>query len=98
MCPESDVPEPPANASSLPCSPESAGPSPLKDAKGPGCFRPRPTGDWRSGSRLLMATCCPRFQLRTSLGRGRAFVRYSLVHQRLADTLQQCFMNTKVTR
>ncbi|XP_053075511.1 FYVE and coiled-coil domain-containing protein 1 isoform X2 [Acinonyx jubatus] len=37
-------------------------------------------------------------ELRTSLGRGRAFVRYSLVHQRLADTLQQCFMNTKVTR
>ncbi|XP_043443159.1 FYVE and coiled-coil domain-containing protein 1 isoform X2 [Prionailurus bengalensis] len=36
-------------------------------------------------------------ELRTSLGRGRAFVRYSLVHQRLADTLQQCFMNTKVT-
>ncbi|KFV87962.1 FYVE and coiled-coil domain-containing protein 1 [Struthio camelus australis] len=26
-----------------------------------------------------------------------AFLRYSLVHQRLADTLQQCFMNTKVT-
>ncbi|KFO92228.1 FYVE and coiled-coil domain-containing protein 1, partial [Buceros rhinoceros silvestris] len=24
-------------------------------------------------------------------------LRYSLVHQRLADTLQQCFMNTKVT-
>ncbi|KAM4658194.1 FYVE and coiled-coil domain-containing protein 1 isoform 4-T9 [Amazona ochrocephala] len=36
-------------------------------------------------------------QLRTSLGKGRAFLRYSLVHQRLADTLQQCFMNTKVT-
>ncbi|XP_065740990.1 FYVE and coiled-coil domain-containing protein 1 isoform X2 [Phocoena phocoena] len=37
-------------------------------------------------------------ELRTSLGKGRAFIRYSLVHQRLADTLQQCFMNTKVTR
>ncbi|XP_038615913.1 FYVE and coiled-coil domain-containing protein 1 isoform X2 [Tachyglossus aculeatus] len=36
-------------------------------------------------------------ELRTSLGKGRAFVRYSLVHQRLADTLQQCLMNTKVT-
>ncbi|KAL8165499.1 UNVERIFIED_CONTAM: hypothetical protein K2H54_046498 [Gekko kuhli] len=35
--------------------------------------------------------------LRTSLGKGRAFIRYSLMHQRLADTLQQCFMNTKVT-
>ncbi|XP_034260040.1 FYVE and coiled-coil domain-containing protein 1-like isoform X2 [Pantherophis guttatus] len=36
-------------------------------------------------------------EFRTSLGKGRAFIRYSLVHQRLADTLQQCFMNTKVT-
>ncbi|XP_026356434.3 FYVE and coiled-coil domain-containing protein 1 isoform X1 [Ursus arctos] len=36
-------------------------------------------------------------ELRTSLGKGRAFIRYSLVHQRLADTLQQCFMNSKVT-
>ncbi|KAM6102382.1 FYVE and coiled-coil domain-containing protein 1 isoform 4-T7 [Theristicus caerulescens] len=36
-------------------------------------------------------------ELRTSLGKGRAFLRYSLVHQRLADTLQQCVMNTKVT-
>ncbi|KFO10964.1 FYVE and coiled-coil domain-containing protein 1, partial [Balearica regulorum gibbericeps] len=36
-------------------------------------------------------------ELRTSLGKGRAFLRYSLVHQRLADTLQQCFMNSKVT-
>ncbi|XP_061442005.1 FYVE and coiled-coil domain-containing protein 1 isoform X2 [Rhineura floridana] len=36
-------------------------------------------------------------ELRTPLGKGRAFIRYSLVHQRLADTLQQCFMNTKVT-
>ncbi|XP_008577435.1 PREDICTED: FYVE and coiled-coil domain-containing protein 1 [Galeopterus variegatus] len=36
-------------------------------------------------------------ELRTSLGKGRAFIRYSLVHQRLADTLQQCLMNTKVT-
>nr|XP_033786311.1 FYVE and coiled-coil domain-containing protein 1 isoform X2 [Geotrypetes seraphini] len=36
-------------------------------------------------------------ELKTSLGKGRAFLRYSLVHQRLADTLQQCFMNNKVT-
>ncbi|KAM7400396.1 hypothetical protein PAMA_004879 [Pampus argenteus] len=38
---------------------------------------------------------CP--QLKTSLGKGRAFIRYSLVHQRLADTLQQCLINQKVT-
>ncbi|XP_058266430.1 FYVE and coiled-coil domain-containing protein 1 isoform X2 [Hemibagrus wyckioides] len=36
-------------------------------------------------------------ELKTSLGKGRAFIRYSLVHQRLADTLQQCFMNQRVT-
>ncbi|XP_067308851.1 FYVE and coiled-coil domain-containing protein 1 isoform X2 [Pseudorasbora parva] len=36
-------------------------------------------------------------ELKTSLGKGRAFIRYCLVHQRLADTLQQCLMNYKVT-
>ncbi|XP_064190222.1 FYVE and coiled-coil domain-containing protein 1-like [Anguilla rostrata] len=36
-------------------------------------------------------------QLKTSLGKGRAFIRYSLVHQRLADTLQQCLINHRVT-
>ncbi|MBN3274717.1 FYCO1 protein, partial [Polyodon spathula] len=36
-------------------------------------------------------------KLKTSLGKGRAFIRYSLVHQRLADTLQQCLINVKVT-
>ncbi|XP_055514144.1 FYVE and coiled-coil domain-containing protein 1 isoform X1 [Leucoraja erinacea] len=36
-------------------------------------------------------------ELKTPLGKGRAFIRYSLVHQRLADTIQQCLMNTKVT-
>ncbi|XP_047231431.1 FYVE and coiled-coil domain-containing protein 1 [Girardinichthys multiradiatus] len=37
-------------------------------------------------------------ELKTSLGKGRAFIRYSLVHQRLAETLQQCLMNQRVTR
>ncbi|XP_069766324.1 FYVE and coiled-coil domain-containing protein 1 isoform X2 [Narcine bancroftii] len=37
-------------------------------------------------------------ELKTSLGKGRAFIRYSLVHQRLADTFQQCLMNIKITR
>ncbi|KAG7283643.1 hypothetical protein CRUP_020416, partial [Coryphaenoides rupestris] len=36
-------------------------------------------------------------ELKTSLGKGRAFIRYSLVHQRLADTLQQCLMNQRTT-
>lgn len=36
-------------------------------------------------------------ELKTSLGKGRAFIRYSLVHQRLADTFQQCLMNQRVT-
>uniref|UniRef100_A0A8C4PWF2 RUN and FYVE domain-containing protein 4 n=1 Tax=Eptatretus burgeri TaxID=7764 RepID=A0A8C4PWF2_EPTBU len=36
-------------------------------------------------------------ELTTSLGKGRAFIRYCLVHQRLADSLQQCMMNVQVT-
>ncbi|XP_072296934.1 FYVE and coiled-coil domain-containing protein 1 [Eucyclogobius newberryi] len=36
-------------------------------------------------------------ELKTSLGKGRAFIRYCLVHQRLADTLQQCLYNQRVT-
>lgn len=36
-------------------------------------------------------------ELKTSLGKGRAFIRYCLVHQRLADTLQQCLINLKIT-
>ncbi|XP_030630101.1 FYVE and coiled-coil domain-containing protein 1 [Chanos chanos] len=36
-------------------------------------------------------------ELKTSLGKGRAFIRYCLVHQRLADTLQQCLMNQRAT-
>ncbi|KAJ8272854.1 hypothetical protein GJAV_G00094190 [Gymnothorax javanicus] len=45
---------------------------------------------------MPMRFCCDRL-LRTSLGKGRAFIRYCLTHQRLADTLQQCLMNTRVT-
>eukprot|EP00057_Strongylocentrotus_purpuratus_P002221 XP_003724076.1 PREDICTED: FYVE and coiled-coil domain-containing protein 1 isoform X2 [Strongylocentrotus purpuratus] len=37
-------------------------------------------------------------EVKTSLGRGRAFIRYSLAHHRLGDSLQQCFNNQKVTR
>ncbi|XP_067122105.1 FYVE and coiled-coil domain-containing protein 1-like isoform X2 [Centruroides vittatus] len=36
-------------------------------------------------------------ELKTSLGRGRAFVRFCLMQQCLADSLQCCIMNTKVT-
>ncbi|XP_072020526.1 FYVE and coiled-coil domain-containing protein 1-like isoform X2 [Amphiura filiformis] len=36
-------------------------------------------------------------EVKSSLGRGRAFIRYSLVHHRLGDSLQQCFSNAKVT-
>ena len=38
------------------------------------------------------------FQIKTNQGRGRAFLRFALVHHRLADTLQHCVYNTKVTR
>nr|XP_032801779.1 FYVE and coiled-coil domain-containing protein 1-like isoform X1 [Petromyzon marinus]XP_032801780.1 FYVE and coiled-coil domain-containing protein 1-like isoform X1 [Petromyzon marinus]XP_032801781.1 FYVE and coiled-coil domain-containing protein 1-like isoform X1 [Petromyzon marinus]XP_032801782.1 FYVE and coiled-coil domain-containing protein 1-like isoform X1 [Petromyzon marinus]XP_032801783.1 FYVE and coiled-coil domain-containing protein 1-like isoform X1 [Petromyzon marinus]XP_0328017 len=36
-------------------------------------------------------------ELKTSLGKGRAFIRYCLVHRRLADTFQQCLINHKTT-
>ncbi|XP_041458299.1 FYVE and coiled-coil domain-containing protein 1-like isoform X1 [Lytechinus variegatus] len=36
-------------------------------------------------------------EVKTSLGRGRAFIRYSLAHHRLGDSLQQCFNNQKIT-
>ena len=35
------------------------------------------------------------FQHKTSLGKGRAFIRFALVHQRLADSLQQCVIHPK---
>ncbi|PIK49171.1 putative FYVE and coiled-coil domain-containing protein 1 isoform X2 [Apostichopus japonicus] len=37
-------------------------------------------------------------EVKTSLGRGRAFIRYSLVHHRLGDTLQQCVSSEEITR
>jgi len=37
-------------------------------------------------------------QLKTSLGQGRALIRFSLVHQRLADTIQQCVVSRKQNR
>lgn len=40
--------------------------------------------------------CCA--QLKTSLGRGRALIRFALVHQRLADTIQQCVISRKHNR
>ncbi|XP_016120719.1 FYVE and coiled-coil domain-containing protein 1-like, partial [Sinocyclocheilus grahami] len=53
-------------------------------------------------AKIKGANDCIRFvkaipELKTSLGKGRAFIRYCLVHQRLADTLQQCLMNYKTT-
>ncbi|XP_060629649.2 RUN and FYVE domain-containing protein 4 [Anolis sagrei] len=36
-------------------------------------------------------------KLKTSLGKGRAFLRYCLVHRQLAETLQLCFMEPEVT-
>lgn len=37
-------------------------------------------------------------EVKTSLGRGRALIRYSLVHCRLGDTLQQCVSSEEITR
>ena len=40
-------------------------------------------------------SCAVLFQHKTSLGKGRAFIRFALVHQRLADSLQQCIIHPK---
>ncbi|XP_070585756.1 RUN and FYVE domain-containing protein 4 isoform X2 [Erythrolamprus reginae] len=37
-------------------------------------------------------------KLKTTVGKGRAFIRYCLVHKQLAETLQLCFMEPEVTR
>lgn len=37
-------------------------------------------------------------QLKTPLGRGRAFLRYCLVHQQLAESLQLCLLNPESLR
>ncbi|XP_041347285.1 FYVE and coiled-coil domain-containing protein 1-like isoform X2 [Gigantopelta aegis] len=34
---------------------------------------------------------------KTSLGKGRAFLRFSLVHHRLPDSIQQCAMNPRIS-
>ncbi|XP_062974394.1 RUN and FYVE domain-containing protein 4 [Elgaria multicarinata webbii] len=36
-------------------------------------------------------------KLKTAVGKGRAFIRYCLVHQQLAETLQLCFMEPQIT-
>ncbi|XP_053231153.1 RUN and FYVE domain-containing protein 4 [Podarcis raffonei] len=35
-------------------------------------------------------------KLKTAVGKGRAFIRYCLVHRQLAETLQLCFMEPEV--
>lgn len=35
-------------------------------------------------------------QLKTPVGRGRAFLRYCLVHRQLAESLQLCLLNPKI--
>ncbi|KAG8201369.1 hypothetical protein JTE90_016845 [Oedothorax gibbosus] len=37
-------------------------------------------------------------EIKTSVGRGRAFIRFCLMHNCLADTLQSCFVDIKTTR
>ncbi|XP_067385541.1 RUN and FYVE domain-containing protein 4 [Emydura macquarii macquarii] len=36
-------------------------------------------------------------KLRTPVGKGRAFIRYCLVHQQLAESLQLCFLDPELT-
>lgn len=37
-------------------------------------------------------------QLKTPLGKGRAFIRFCLVHGQLAESLQLCLLNPELTR
>ncbi|EMP35168.1 RUN and FYVE domain-containing protein 4 [Chelonia mydas] len=37
-------------------------------------------------------------KLRTPVGKGRAFIRYCLVHRQLAESLQLCFLDPQMTR
>ncbi|KAL5018228.1 hypothetical protein ScPMuIL_003950 [Solemya velum] len=36
-------------------------------------------------------------EYKTSIGKGRALIRFCLMHRRLADTIQQCTVNGKIT-
>ncbi|GAB1606653.1 FYVE and coiled-coil domain-containing protein 1-like [Argonauta hians] len=36
-------------------------------------------------------------EYRTAVGKGRALIRFALVHKRLADTIQQCVSNGRIT-
>ncbi|XP_041057553.1 FYVE and coiled-coil domain-containing protein 1-like [Carcharodon carcharias] len=40
--------------------------------------------------------CNHTTRLKTSMGKGRAFIRYCLVQQQLADSLQLCFLNQEL--
>ena len=37
-------------------------------------------------------------QLKTPVGRGRAFLRYCLVHRQLAESLQLCLLDPETLR
>lgn len=37
-------------------------------------------------------------QLKSSLGKGRAFIRFCLAHGQLAESLQLCLLNPELTR
>ncbi|XP_015265511.1 PREDICTED: RUN and FYVE domain-containing protein 4 [Gekko japonicus] len=50
-----------------------------------------------SGAHAGMEHITSLDKLKTAVGKGRAFIRYCLVHQQLAETLQLCFLEPKVT-
>uniref|UniRef100_A0A2K6GQE2 RUN and FYVE domain-containing protein 4 n=2 Tax=Propithecus coquereli TaxID=379532 RepID=A0A2K6GQE2_PROCO len=41
---------------------------------------------------------CSQDKLKTPLGKGRAFIRFCLVHGQLAEALQLCLLNPELTR
>ncbi|XP_040459764.1 LOW QUALITY PROTEIN: RUN and FYVE domain-containing protein 4 [Falco naumanni] len=54
---------------------------------------------WHSAGRSTRAfASSPPCKLKTPVGRGRAFLRYCLVHQQLAESLQLCLLDTENLR
>ncbi|XP_029395207.1 RUN and FYVE domain-containing protein 4 isoform X2 [Mus pahari] len=45
-----------------------------------------------------MSFICSQDKLKTSLGKGRAFIRLCLAHGQLAEAMQLCLLNPKLTR
>ncbi|KAL2775065.1 RUN and FYVE domain-containing protein 4 [Daubentonia madagascariensis] len=50
------------------------------------------------GNKEAARFICSQDKLKTPLGKGRAFIRFCLVHGQLAEALQLCLLNPELTR